>query len=242
MAYLGGADLVGADLRGVNLTSATFAGTILADVDLSEVRGLDRVEHSGPSTIGLDTFFKSKGKISEVFLRGAGVPDVFLKYAASLSGTPFEFYSCFISYSTKDDAFVQRLYADLQSKGVRCWFSPDNLKIGEKFRLRIDEAIRVYDKLLIVLSKHSVQSDWVEKEVETAFEKERQQKRVVLFPIRVDQAVIGVAAGWAADIRRTRHIGDFTKWKDHDAYQKAFDRLLRDLKAEKAPSPAPLKK
>jgi hypothetical protein len=37
---------------------------------------------------------------------------------------------------------------------------------------------------------------------------------------------------WAALIRRTRHIGDFTRWKDHDSYQKAFERLLRDLKAE----------
>jgi hypothetical protein len=37
---------------------------------------------------------------------------------------------------------------------------------------------------------------------------------------------------WAADLRRTRHIGDFTEWKDHDSYQKAFERLLRDLKAE----------
>ena len=39
---------------------------------------------------------------------------------------------------------------------------------------------------------------------------------------------------WAAEIRRTRHIGDFTRWKDHDAYTTAFDRLLRDLKAQKA--------
>jgi hypothetical protein len=37
---------------------------------------------------------------------------------------------------------------------------------------------------------------------------------------------------WAAEIRRTRHLGDFRKWKDHDEYQKAFGRLIRDLKAE----------
>lgn len=37
---------------------------------------------------------------------------------------------------------------------------------------------------------------------------------------------------WTVDIRRTRHIGDFSRWKDHDAYQQAFERLLRDLKAE----------
>jgi hypothetical protein len=54
----------------------------------------------------------------------------------------------------------------------------------------------------------------------------------VLFPIRVDEAVMDSNVGWAADIRLARHIRDFTKWKDHDAYQIAFTRLLRDLKAE----------
>ena len=27
-----------------------------------------------------------------------------------------------------------------------------------------------------------------------------------------------------------RHIGDFTRWQEHDAYQEALERLLRDLK------------
>jgi hypothetical protein len=31
----------------------------------------------------------------------------------------------------------------------------------------------------------------------------------------------------------TRHIGDFTRWKEHDAYTKALDRLLRDLWVER---------
>jgi len=31
---------------------------------------------------------------------------------------------------------------------------------------------------------------------------------------------------------RTRHIGDFRKWKDHDEYQKSLARLIRDLQAE----------
>jgi hypothetical protein len=83
-----------------------------------------------------------------------------------------------------------------------------------------------------VLSKDSVKSPWVEAEVEAAFEKEKKQKRTVLFPIRLDDAVMETEEAWAADIRRTRHIGDFRKWKNHDEYQKAFGRLMRDLKAE----------
>jgi TIR domain len=106
------------------------------------------------------------------------------------------------------------------------------LKIGDEFRSRIDESIQVYDRLLLILSEHSVKSRWVQKEVETAFEKEGKENRIVLFPVQIDEAVMHSTVGWAADIRRQRHIGDFRQWKDRDAYQKAFNRLLRDLKSD----------
>ena len=40
-----------------------------------------------------------------------------------------------------------------------------------------------------------------------------------------------IEEGWPALIRNTRNIGDFTRWKHHDEYQKAFARLLRDLQS-----------
>jgi len=143
-----------------------------------------------------------------------------------------EFYSCFISYSTRDREFAQRLYADLRSEGVRCWFAPEDLKIGDKLRPALDEGIHLHDKLLVLLSENSVRSVWVEKEVETAFDEERRQNRTVLFPIRLDDAVMETGQAWAADIRRSRHMCDFRDWKNQDSYRKALDRLLRDLKAE----------
>ena len=45
-------------------------------------------------------------------------------------------------------------------------------------------------------------------------------------------AVMETEESWATEIRRTRHIGDFSRWKDHDVYQEALERLLRDLKVE----------
>ena len=107
------------------------------------------------------------------------------------------------------------------------------MKTGDRIRQRIDETIRVHDKLLLILSERSISSQWVGKEVETAFEKEGKTGETVLFPIRLDNTVMDTSEAWAADIRRTRHIGDFTDWKNHDAYQKAFERLLRDLKVGK---------
>ena len=104
------------------------------------------------------------------------------------------------------------------------------MKIGDEFRSRIDTSIQLHDRLLLILSEHSIKSRWVQKEVETAFEKEEKEHRLVLFPLRLDDVINQVDVGWAADIRRQRHIGDFTQWKEHDAYQQAFNRLLRDLK------------
>ena len=105
------------------------------------------------------------------------------------------------------------------------------MKIGDKFRTRIDESIRIYDKLMVILSENSIRSPWVEEEVEAALEKERKQHKPVLFPIRLDDAVMETDQAWAASLRRTRHIGDFRAWKEHNPYQKSFERLLRDLKA-----------
>jgi hypothetical protein len=231
-ADLRGANLSRADLGGADFGGATVAYTTFADLDLSVVKGLDAVVHHGPSEISISTVYKSHGQIPEVFLRGCGVPDNFITYMGSLTGKAFEYYSCFISYSHMDEAFAQRLHADLQAKGVRCWFAPEDMKIGDKIRPRIDESIRVHDKLLLILSQHSVASAWVEHEVEHALDLEGERQAPVLFPIRLDDAVLDSQIGWAGNVRRGRHIGDFCAWKDHDAYQRAFNRLLRDLKAE----------
>lgn len=221
----------GANLTGTDFTYARFSWVILGDNDLSSTKGLENITHQGPTTIGVDTIYRSQGKIPDRFLRGAGVPDNFITYARSLTNEPIDFYSCFISYSSKDQNFTERLYTDLQNKGVRCWYAPEDLKIGEKIRVGIDESISVHDKLLLILSKNSIESEWVEKEVEAAMERERQQKRMILFPIRLDDAVLKVESGWAADVRRSRNIGDFRRWKSHDAYSKAFESLLRDLQS-----------
>src|SRR5437867_10965207 len=99
-------------------------------------------------------------------------------------------------------------------------------------------SIRIHDKLMVVLSEYSIKSAWVEEEVEAAFERERRDNSTVLFPIRLDDAVMDSDAAWAASIRRTRHIGDFRNWKDHDEYEKALERLIRDLQAHDKTKPA----
>ena len=125
--------------------------------------GLETVHHGGPSTIGIDTLFRSKGKIPEVFLRGCGVPEYIIENQKAIAGSiePIQFYSCFISYSTRDEDFAKHLHSRMRDNGLRVWFAPRDIQGGKKLHEQIDEAIRLYDKLLVVLSPESMNSEWV---------------------------------------------------------------------------------
>ena len=237
-AELRAADLSGANLNCVKLRRAIVGATNFADIDLSTAEDLETIQHRYPSTIGIDTIYKSHGKIPEAFLKGCGVPDEFIAYIKSIAGA-IQFYSCFISYSTKDQEFADRLYADLQAKGVRCWFAPEEMKAGRKLHEQIDDAIRLHDKLLLVLSEHSMSSNWVKTEIANAREREKREGKQLLFPItlvpfeaikqwKLFDADIGMDS--AREIREY-FIPDFSNWKDHDSYQAAFQRLVKDLKS-----------
>lgn len=245
-ALLWGTNFNGTTLDGADLTNAILSNTIFADVDLSSTKGLDSLHHFGPSTVGIDTIFRSRGEISDLFLRSVGVPDSFIAYAKSLVGSGVEFYSCFISYSTKDQPFAERLHADLRTRGVRCWFAPHHIQGGRKIHEQIDEAIRLHDKLLLILSPHSMASEWVMTEISKARKREIRDGARVLFSISL--APFATIRDWecfdadtgkdsAREIREC-YIPDFTNWKDDDSYQKAFERLLKDLRASSNKSKA----
>ena len=157
--------------------------TVFANVSLSTAKHLATCIHRGPSVLDHRTIVKSIGLPLE-FLRGCGLPDYLIAEALKPRRETAQYCSCFISYSSKDQDFAGRLYADLQSKGVRCWFAPKDIPIGAKLRDAIDEGIREREKVLLIFSEHAVASSWVEKEVETAFEEEQQRRDLLLFPIR----------------------------------------------------------
>lgn len=108
---------------------------------------------------------------------------------------------------------------------------------GEKLYEQIERAIQMHDRLLIVLSGNSIDSEWVMTEIRNARNIEIQEKRRKLFPIRlVDFNTIRKWRCFDADIGkdlamevREYFIPDFSNWKDYDAFETAFERLVRDL-------------
>jgi uncharacterized protein YjbI with pentapeptide repeats len=214
------ANLSKADLKRVNLRDALVARSYFGDLDLSLAKGLHTIRHFGPSTVGVDTILRSKGQISEAFLQGAGIPHRFIQYLKTLAR------------EDKDRDFAGQLHADLQANGLHCWFIPEEMKIGDKIQHDIEQSIRIQDKLVLVLSKHSVTNAWVEKEVVNAFEVEIKKRKSLIIPIMIDTAVMHSDQTWAVDLRKSRHIADFTNWKDADSYNTALEKLLPHLKTD----------
>jgi hypothetical protein len=68
-------------------------------------------------------------------VRGAGAPEEFITRMKSLVPNPIEFYSCFISYSTKDKEFAKRLHGVLKNEEKRDFIpTGSEPSVGHKIR------------------------------------------------------------------------------------------------------------
>src|SRR4051812_32565389 len=112
-------------------------------------------QHHRPSDVGTIRFLAARLSPG----RGpAGHPD---RASALTAKTTDPVLLCFISYSSQDQEFAKRLHADLQDKGVRCWFDKHDMPIGAKILDTLEKAIQHQDKVLLILSEGAIASDWV---------------------------------------------------------------------------------
>jgi uncharacterized protein YjbI with pentapeptide repeats len=239
-AILHNAHFYNTKLSNAKFNRAQIGYTTFAATNLAKAKGLSSVKQITPSTIGIDTLYNSKGEIPDTFLRDAGVPEEVIEHLlpSIRIGSPIQWYSCFISFSTKNHEFAERLHSRMRHAELRVWFAPEDMKGGAYFSEQIERAIQLHDRLLLVLSGDSIKSKWVEREIRKARKVERTERRRKLFPIRlVDMETLrawecldsDTGEDLAEEVRKY-HIPDFSNWKNHDAFEAAFAKLEKDLR------------
>ena len=216
---------------------------------MSKALGLEKAKHHGPSIIGHETIANSLGRISETFLRGCGLSDweiesaklyipdldnneideILYKIHDLRATQPLQISPLFISYSHSDGAFVDKMEEQLNSKGIRFWRDVHHATAG-RLEKQIDCAIRHNPTVLMVLSKNSIKSDWVEHEVRTARELEQETGRDALCPVALDNS--WKDSPWPKRVMEQvmeYNILDFSKWKGDTEFGKLFKKLIDGL-------------
>lgn len=248
-ADLTGARLIRTNLAESNLLNAQVGNTFFGSLDLSNVKRLEDVIHNAPSIIGIDTIAKSRGKIHRAFLRGCGLSDWEIEqvklYNPDLSNDEiiniqYRIYDLratqalqisplFISYSHEDKDFVDKVERQLNKKGIRFWRDIHDMKAG-RMEKQIDQAIRQNPTVLMVLSEHSLNSDWVEREARAAREMEKDMGHDVLCPVALDDS--WKDSKWEKHLMEQvtkYHVLDFSEWEDDVKFEGMFCRLIDGL-------------
>jgi hypothetical protein len=250
-AHLGGANLSNANLSNANLGGANLGGANLNATmfvncaDLYKAKGLDQVRHYSPSALDASTLRANVCHLPDVFLQGVGYTNEEIENLRAMYQQGIRFYSCFLSYARLNSEFADRLRTDLIANSIRCWQDVHDLKGGDYWRKQINEAIKLHDKLIVVCSQDSLARPEVVEEIIEAIEHEQKEGIQKLFPVRLDDYLFTEEADrlayetlpprqrrqdWLTYLRDYQ-VPDFSGWKNHDAYQTEFKRLLRDLKA-----------
>jgi uncharacterized protein YjbI with pentapeptide repeats len=234
--FLNGANLTRASVEETDLTGAELSRTLLVHVDLSRVKGLDAVHHLTPSEISFSSLVDSKFEIDVKFLRDAGVSKGLIDDL--IAGQRFEstHQTCFLSYSSRDREFADRLHASLVDAGIRVFQDRFDFIPGDQLDVQIADAIREHNRLVVVLSPESLKSEWVKREIKFAWDHDPRS----LLPIRL--CPIEDIKAWTASQPGSPDIGDmisildFSGWRIQGKYALALSSLCAALLATVKPA------
>jgi hypothetical protein len=136
----------------------------------------------------------------------------------------------FLSHSSKDKSFVRMLAADIKASGDGIWLDEIELQVGDSLTGSISSAIREARYLIAFLSENSLNSYWVEKELELASTGGIANKCISVLPLLIGRIRLGDIPSSLKDLL-------FLDFRDAAQYDAAFHKLLRrvkpDFKSEK---------
>ena len=232
------------DMTGADLSGSLFGYSIFQDCDLSGVKGLDQVRHDAPSTVGLDSLFRSHGQIPEAFLRGAGLPDAASGFLETAKGDTTSLRDCFISCIDEEVEFANALRDDLRAQGVRCWVfsqivrgNPLVDRHSTSDQEEVERWIRPYDKMVVLGSAKSLEVEAVLNDITQAKEKQLSSEQWSLFLAATDDALKEPKSRGARTLAAEHVVFDLRgKQNDTATYQKEVERLAEALKQDQPAS------
>lgn len=124
----------------------------------------------------------------------------------------------FLSHSSKDKPFIRQLASDLTEQGVLVWLDEQQINVGDSINKAINQGLIESDYFVIALSDNSVNSEWVERELNSALIDEIESKKVKVLPIKLSDCQF-------PPLIKDKKYADFT-----GSYRAGFNELIKAIK------------
>src|SRR5713226_7709292 len=86
----------------------------------------------------------------------------------------------FLSHSTKDAAFVEKLAAELRAESIEPWLCEVDIGPGDNFVAKVEDGLRESDLALLVFSPDAARSAWTQVEWTSILAREVSESRIRL--------------------------------------------------------------
>jgi hypothetical protein len=96
----------------------------------------------------------------------------------------------FLSHSSRDKRFVRSLAGYLEENGITVWLDEADLRAGEPLAEQLAGGVQNARLMVVVLSRNSVRSKWVQKELSLAVNQELEGGEVRVIPIMIDRCTV----------------------------------------------------
>lgn len=126
----------------------------------------------------------------------------------------------FISHSHHDKSFVRRLVGDLRNANLHVWLDEQELAPGDSVIAKVSQGLKDTDYLVAVLSRSSMQSKWVQAEVNAVLNDQLSGIGVAVLPVLIEDVDI-------PPLLRDRLYADFRV-----EYKQGLDALIRAFRQE----------
>ncbi len=94
----------------------------------------------------------------------------------------------FISYSHKDAKFAHKISDYLKNYGIPIWIDSREINIGDSLIQKISDGLIEAEYVIALISKNSLRSNWVNKELDIAMTQEIENKRIKVLPALLDDS------------------------------------------------------
>ncbi|MEN0062159.1 MAG: toll/interleukin-1 receptor domain-containing protein [Myxococcota bacterium] len=240
-AQLDGANLEEADLTGAQLRSASLINLQVIPPSIVDAEDLTGASPNWQTVARMLTL-----RDPDHLLCRTGMPSVAATYLVdalrSIDAADLftMLQSVFLSFGTPDQAFAERLRADLTENGVKTWFYPEDAEPGRRHHRHIHNKIWEYDRLVLCCSRDSILRSGVLHEVEEVLQREQQEgSSNRLIPIFFDEDLFETGASppewWHPERRHIyrqlqgRVCARFTTEPNSPQWNQALRKLLKVL-------------